>query len=456
MNNKQALIREAKLELARRHFYNFCKLKAPDFYDDERFFLSDLCCKLQDFLTNKKKVLLINMPPRHGKSRTVSLFTEWLLGNNHNAKIMTASYNEKVSTQFSKTIRNDIQEQKADKNKIVYSDVFPNTKIKRGDGASNLWSLEDGYNNYLATSPSGTATGFGASLIIIDDLIKNAEEANNEITKQNQYEWFTNTILSRLESNGKIIIIATRWSFNDLSGRVLQEYNKIDIEQVCYAACIDNKMLCSSILSLSEYKEKQKLMSPEIFEANYNQNLIDTNKRLYTNILTYDELPEINEVFSYTDVADKGEDFLCSIVFTVYNKEIFILDVLYTKQPTEITEKQTAKLFYDNKVNRARIESNNGGRIFARNVQRILHEDFNSNYTTVTTFTQTKNKISRILTYSSWIENHVYFPKYWYSKWPDFYNAITQFQREGKNIHDDAPDTLTGVVETTNLIFHIL
>ena len=75
-------------------------------------------------------------------------------------KIMTGSYNETLSTTFSKSVRNTIQEIKADKNRVVFSDVFPGVEIKSGDGAMNLWSLNGGYNNYLATSPTGTATGF--------------------------------------------------------------------------------------------------------------------------------------------------------------------------------------------------------------------------------------------------------------------------------------------------------
>ena len=118
---------------------------------------------------------------------------------------------------FSKNVRNDIQEEKADENRIVFSDIFPGVSIKRGDGAMNLWSLEGGYSNYLATSPTGTATGFGATLLIIDDLIKNAEEANNELTKEKHWTWFTDTMLSRLEEGGKIIIIMARWASDDLA-----------------------------------------------------------------------------------------------------------------------------------------------------------------------------------------------------------------------------------------------
>ena len=77
---------------------------------------------------------------------------------------MTGSYNETLSTMFSKNVRNTIQEVKVDKDKIVYSDIFPGIKIKYGDGAMNLWSLEGSYNNYLATSPTGTATGSSCTL----------------------------------------------------------------------------------------------------------------------------------------------------------------------------------------------------------------------------------------------------------------------------------------------------
>ncbi|ETJ29600.1 Terminase large subunit, partial [human gut metagenome] len=93
-------------------------------------------------------------------SRTAGNFVEWVLGKNQEEKIMTGSYNEMLSTTFSKNVRNSIQEEKADKDKIVYSDVFPGVNIKKGDGAMNLWSLEGGYNNYLATcrAPALTAS----------------------------------------------------------------------------------------------------------------------------------------------------------------------------------------------------------------------------------------------------------------------------------------------------------
>ena len=155
----------AKLELARRNFFYFCHLRAPRFYRADRSYIVLLCKELQDFYESDDMVQIINMPPRFGKSRTAGLFAQWVYGQNAEEKIMTGSYNETLSTTFSKAVRNGIQELKGDPDKIVYSDIFPGIAIQRGDAAMNLWSLEGQHASYLATSPSGIATGFGATLM---------------------------------------------------------------------------------------------------------------------------------------------------------------------------------------------------------------------------------------------------------------------------------------------------
>ena len=448
----------AKCELARREFFFYCNLKAPDFYKKDRKYLVELCNDLQEFYEGEDEILVVNEPPRHGKSRTAGLFVEWVLGKNQTEKIMTGSYNETLSTMFSKNVRNSIQEEKADKYKPVFSDVFPSVSIKRGDGAMNLWSLEGGYNNYLATSPTGTATGFGCSLMIIDDLIKNAEEANNEGVKEKHWEWFTNTMLSRLEEGGKIIIIMTRWASDDLAGKVLEEMADRKIKHISMKALQDDgTMLCDEVLSLKSYKNKIKTMGADIASANYQQEPIDLKGRLYSSFKTYTSLPKdsngnllFTAIKNYTDTADKGEDYLCSINYGVYDKEAYILDVLYTQKDMSVTENETAKMLYQGNVNKADIESNNGGEGFARNVKRILKEKFGSNKTVIKPFHQSKNKEARILSNSTWVMEHIYFPSNWKDRWPEYYNAMIKYQREGKNKHDDAPDATTGIAEMIN------
>lgn len=449
------LIQEAKKELARREFFSFCNLLAPDFYKESRQYLIDLCNDFQDFWHSDDEVMILNMPPRHGKSRTAGMFVQWLLGIEPSVKVMTGSYNETLSTTFSKNVRNSIQELPADADKIVYSDIFPNTKIKIGDGAMNLWSLEGGYNNYLATSPTGTATGFGCDLMIIDDLVKNALEANNESVLENQWDWFTNTMLSRLEEGGKIIIIMTRWASGDLAGRALEQFaeeGKKIRHIVLKALQDDGAMLCKEILSKKSYLSKIRAMGVDIASANYQQEPIDLKGKLYGEFKTYEQLPRFDVIKSYTDTADEGSDYLCSIVYGVYMHEAYILDVIYTQEAMERTEIMVAGQFYDYKVNRADIESNNGGRAFARNVIRILKDDFDSNYTVVKWFHQSQNKQARILTGSSWVMEHIHMPVNWKNRWPEFYKDVSKYQREGKNLHDDAEDVLTGISEKCNKI----
>ncbi|MGL5569621.1 MAG: phage terminase large subunit [Cetobacterium sp.] len=455
--NKKEMILEARKALARKNFFDFCNIMAPDFYKRNRDYLVSLCDKMQDFYYSDDDILIINMPPRHGKSRTASLFTEWVFGQNRNEKVMTGSYNETLSTTFSKSVRNAIMEIKAEKERIVYSDVFPETRIKRGDGAMSLWGLEGGYNNYLATSPGGTATGFGCSLMIVDDLIKNAEEANNENVLEKHWEWFTNTMLSRLEEGGKIIIIMTRWASGDLAGRALKhfEHEKKKCRQILMKAVQDDgAMLCDEVLSHDSYNMKVRAMGEDIASANYQQIPIDAKGKLYSSFKTYTDVPRdekgnfiFSRICSYCDTADEGSDYLCNIVWGEYKKEAYILDVLYTKAPMEVTETQTAKMLYENEVNIAHIESNNGGRAFARNVERIYRESYKNNRCKVSWFHQNKNKKARILSNSAWVMDHIYYPANWRDRWPDYYKAMNSYQREGKNKNDDAPDATTGVAE---------
>lgn len=454
--NRQLIVEEAKKELARREFFSYCKLFAKDFYTDSKPFLIDLCNRLQNFMSSDKKVLVINLPPRHGKSRTATLFVQWLLGKDPTKKIMTGSYNETLSSTFAKQVRDTIATEKT-QGITVYSDVFPQTKIKYGEASMNKWALEGSQvANYLATSPTGTSTGFGANIIIVDDLIKNAEEAYNSNILQKHIDWFNNTMLSRTETGFKIIIIMTRWATNDLAGYVLNNFD--DVEHINYKAVNpDGTMLDEATLSKEDYLFKTKHMDKAIVEANYQQEPIDIKGRLYSSFKTYSTLPTDsyhNLLFTayknYTDTADTGKDFLCSICYGVYNKEAYILDVVYTKEPMEVTEPLVAQMLYENNIKDADIESNNGGRGFSRNVTSLLQTNYHSNKCKINQFTQTANKQARILSNATGVMNHIYFPKNWQDRWPDFAKDILKYQREGKNAHDDAPDALTGVWEKCN------
>ena len=453
MYDKELIKLEAKKELARRDFWYYCKLLGKkDFYNDKKEYLKDLCNQLQSFIDSNKKILVINMPPRFGKSYTATLFVQWLLGRNNKLKIMTGSYNETLSSTFAKQVRDMIATEQT-QGVTVYRDIFPDTKIKYGEASMNKWALEGSQvANYLATSPTGTATGFGADLIVIDDLIKNSEEAYNSNVLEKHIDWFTNTMLSRTEKGFKLIIIMTRWASNDLAGFILSNYD--DVVHINYKAINDDGTpLDEGTLSLEDFEFKTKNMAKEIVYANYQQEPIDVKGRLYNEFKTYVDLPKekIVKISAYCDTADTGDDFLCNIIYADCKDSAYILDVIYTKEAMEITEPLVAEAYKKFNVNVADIESNNGGRAFARNIERITRDK--GNYKTVVKwFHQSGNKIARILSNSAWVNNNIYMPVDWKNKWSEFAKDIISYQKEGKNKHDDGPDALTGVAEKCNKI----
>ena len=125
MRNKQLeslgfeALSERKISL-----WDYCRLKAKDFYIDDRTYLKDMCDKLLKFIESDKKILVINLPPRHGKSRTATLLVQWLLGNDNKIKVMTGSYNETLSTTFAKQVRDSILEQDG-----IFSKLYPKTNL---------------------------------------------------------------------------------------------------------------------------------------------------------------------------------------------------------------------------------------------------------------------------------------------------------------------------------------
>lgn len=454
-----ALIEERKY-LSRQSFWEYCKTRAPDFYIDGRTHLETICETLQALyegrLLNNDGVpyenMIMNIPPRHGKSRTLIHFCEWVLGDRQQNRIITASYNEDLATVFSRYTRDGISEEKVYPHEIVYSDIFPNVKVKKGDSSYRQWALEGQHFNYKGAGLGGSITGKGGNILIVDDPIKNAAEAQNENALDKQWQWFTDTFLSRQEQTDRSIKIVnmTRWSKKDICGRIL-DGKRADEWYVLMMPAMDGEgnMLCPELLNRKNFDALSDFMDEAILNANYFQQPLDLKGRLYKAFKTYDgDLPTFKSIQNYTDTADTGDDYLCSIVYgETFDNEAYVLDVLFTKDPMEETEPATAKMLYENKVNHVYIESNGGGRGFARSVEKELMEKYNSNYTYIEPFHQSNNKIARILSNSTWVMNHIYFPINWKDKWPEYYKAMTEYQREGKNAHDDAPDATTGIAE---------
>ena len=444
---------------ARSSFWEYCKLINPKFFKESRPHLRELTEDLQAMyerrLINPKTgkpytKFMINIPPRHGKSYILTLFCEWVFGKNYLEQIITVSYNETLSGRFARNVRDGIDATKADEKITIFHDIFPTVQIKFGDAATQMWALEGCFFSYLAAGFGGTITGIGCSIGIIDDPIKNDKEAFNDHVLDEQWSWYTDTFLSRLEEGAIQIVNMTRWSTKDLCGHLLEVEG--DEWYVFKRKAYDKetgKMLCPELLSYESYLDKTKKMSVAIADANLNQEPVDIQGRLFTSFETYDHLPDkFDRIISYTDTADEGKDNLCSIAAGELEGRAYVLDVIYTPKPMEKTEPMVARQLHLNGVTHAKIESNNGGKGFARAVQELLWKLFNVRRPHIEWFHQSENKRARILTNSSSVMHDFLLPSDWEARWPEYAKAMKTYQAEGNNPHDDAPDATTGIMET--------
>lgn len=457
--------RERKAVIARgqKNFREYCNTIHPDFFKPHRKYQDVLCNTMQAAyekrLLNPKTgkpidILIINLPPGFGKSFTGVMFATWAYGQNAKNQIVEVSYNQTLAETFSKAVREAIRDEEIqdDEDSYVVTSFFPKLKIKHGDGAVTRWALEGSYMSYLATGFDGSLTGMRGHIGIIDDPIKNAVEAVNENVKAGHFDFYKNTFVSRMLDGALQIIIQTRWATDDLAGKLLSEFPDRCYELRMPALTEDGKSLCEDLYSTADLLMKKATLDEHIWLANYMQEPIDIRGSLYSaGFKTFEAVDDtaFERVINYTDTADTGPDWLCSISAGLIDKYAYVLDIYFTDAAMETTEDETARRLDLHGVREAAIESNNGGRGFARNVEKKLKERKNRKCQ-VTWFHQSKNKRTRILVNASNVLEQVIFPEGWEKKWPDFYKAIMKYQRKGKNEHDDAPDTLTGLVELIN------
>lgn len=157
--------------------------------------------------------LIVDMPPRHSKSLHVSEnLPAWYLGRHPDARVIAASHTAQLAYTFSRRVRNKIASDRY---------PFPGIRVAGDKAAVQGWDIADHVGGYLSVGVNGAPTGQGADLIIIDDPIKSAADADSEHVREGLWEWYTGTLRTRLEPGGSIILTATRWHEDDLTGRLL-------------------------------------------------------------------------------------------------------------------------------------------------------------------------------------------------------------------------------------------
>ena len=438
--------------LLRDQFYPFCQFMDPMFFTRLKPHLGEIASALQSVTNGQVKCLMMSLPPRAGKSYTVSLWCAWMIGRGwlkrEETSIMRNSYGQSLAEKFSYDIRAILASPK-------FQYVFPGIGLKADHARIEDWAVAGSkQSTYFCSGVGGAVTGKGCrTAAILDDPVKNLEDALSELILDKTWSWYLSTHKSRMESGCPEIHIATRWSKKDPIGRLLESAEGEKYEKLVKPALtVNGKSFCDAVKTTQEYLDLRKILDEAIWEAEFMQNPIEAKGLLFPeNELKRFALKELTEdrissVIGYTDTADEGTDFLASLSVALSGKEVFLIDVVFTQEPVEITESLVAQQIIDRAEVKHVVESNSGGKSFARNVKRLIQ---GKSRCIVSWHPTTTNKETRILMSSGQVKEYFRFRSDYApgSQYDKFMRQLTAYVKMGRNQHDDAPDAVTGIAE---------
>jgi predicted phage terminase large subunit-like protein len=158
--------------------------------------------------------LMLFLPPRHGKSLLgTQIFAAWYLGRHPDRSIISASYGQQLADDFGRQVRNLV-------NSPVHRAIFPECRLAADSNSMHRFGTTAG-GSYYAVGCGGPTTGRGADLLLIDDPVKGAEDARSKVSRDSVHEWYSSVARTRLQPDGTIVLISTRWHEDDLPGRLL-------------------------------------------------------------------------------------------------------------------------------------------------------------------------------------------------------------------------------------------
>lgn len=465
------LLELKRRERARNDFFSFCIYMDQGFFTSEKKHLKHTANALQMVEKGIIKKLLLSLPPRAGKSYIVSLFCSWFIGRNSTRSIMRNCYGQTLANKFSYDIRFIIQTPK-------YLKIFPDIKLREDKANIVDWAVTNAkQTTYFCSGVGGAITGKGADgLAISDDLFKDINEALSFTIQESTWNWYLSAHKSRMEKGCPEIHITTRWSTKDIIGRIESNEKVVDFEEFNQApenyenywvritvAALDNndKSFCEEIQSTEAYLELKNLTDEFIWNAVWQQSPIAAKGLLFpASSLNWFKLDELQKdknnriicdaVVSFCDTADEGADYLANPIGIVIKDKVYVVDVIYTQEQVEITEPLVAQLLVNWNVNKAVFESNNGGKGFARNVEKIIKENYSAR-PSIKWRRENVNKETRILLKSGQVKKHFYFRSDFKSnsQYAKFMDHFCSYLKLGKNQQDGANDSITGLCEIT-------
>ena len=322
--------RRLRLRNARGDMISFAKEVYPGFKEGAHH--RKLAKIFADVASGKRKRVIINIAPRMGKSEFSSyLFPAWFLGQYPEKKIIMATHTAGLSEDFGRRVRNLIEGED-------YAQVFPGTKVADDQKAAGKWSTNEG-GQYYAVGVGGALAGRGADLFVIDDPHSEQDiKANSRATFDNAWSWFQTGPLQRLMPGGAILVIMTRWSLVDLTGRLMafqarnpdaEPWEIVELPAILFEDTEREKSLWPEQWPLEQLKQKKMAMDPRYWNAQYMQQpTLDSAafiKRSHWKIWEPEDPPNCDFIIQSWDTAHEAKttaDYTACTTWGIwYNEE---------------------------------------------------------------------------------------------------------------------------------------
>jgi len=282
----------------------YAKYIDPGFIDPRHLRL--IAEKLVGVEQGKIKCLMINVPPRFGKTYLASkMFSSWYRGRHSRNEVIQTSYSTTRAESYTRWVRDTCESD-------AYHAIFPEVLVRRDKRAAGEWYTEDG-GIHIGAGAGGGITGTGAHLAIIDDPVKDHEEAFSAAVQDKIWDWYRSTLYTRLYVNAPLIVIMTRWVTDDLCGRLIEHEGLVGDggrwERLSLPILdAHGKSLWPERYSIDEIQKIREAAGETIFQALYMQEPVDSVERLFTDP-KFGEAPRGMRLMAYLDPAFGGADY---------------------------------------------------------------------------------------------------------------------------------------------------
>jgi|TARA_R100000655_G_scaffold35217_4_gene68538 predicted phage terminase large subunit-like protein len=292
---------EDKREKIQGDFLSFVKEVWPEFVEGKHHKI--YAEKLNRIANGELKRLIVNMPPRHTKSEFASnLFPAFFMGRHPKAKLIQTTHTGELAIRFGRKAKNLIESSE-------YEKVFPTVKLAADSKAAGRWESNHG-GEYFAAGVGGAITGRGADLLIIDDP-HSEQDALSPTVLESHYDWYTSGPRQRLQPGGAIVIVMTRWSVKDLTGKLLEAQGKDELtdkwEVVEFPAIINDKPMWGNFWSLKGLLGVKASIPLTKWQAQWMQSPTSEEgaliKREWWKIWEKSEIPNLDYIIQSYDTA---------------------------------------------------------------------------------------------------------------------------------------------------------